>query len=433
MTRRVGVTGIGLVTGLGVGTDATWKAILEGRSAVAPLEGFSTDGLTSRIGSQVGTLDPEAYGAARRNTRTMTPGDRFAYVAATLALRDAGFSAADDLPRAYPDSDRLALYAAGDKEVGRITGFEEAVKAARKPDGEVDVRVFAEVGMNTVYPLIYVEGLPGASLFYISQTHKMTGANTYFSGSSDTGLIAIGTAFRTIRRGEADLAIAGAYDDGLTPLSMNRFDSFGILTYRNDLGPAACRPYDRDRTGSVMGEGAVFFVLEEMEAAKARSARVYAEVCGYGAAFDGYRLVTPDPEGGGTRRAIEAALKDGAVAADDVGYVATHGSATLLGDVTETAALKAAFGEHARRLAASTVKPATGHMTAAAGPLSLATAVLAIHDGVLPPTLNLAHPDPACDLDWVPLEARSQRVRFAVAVGRGFEGTAAAIAARAVQ
>lgn len=426
-------TGIGLVTGLGLGAGPTWKAILGGRSAVGPLRGFPTDGLSSRIGAQVGDLDPEAYGAVRRNSRTMTTGDRYAFVAATLALRDAGFEAPGDLARTYADSDRLALYVAGDKETGRIAGFEDAVRAARQPDGEIDIRTFAEAGMNTVYPLIYVEGLPGASLFYISQTHRLTGANTYFSGSSDTGLVAIGTAFRTVRRGEADLALAGAYDDGLTPWSMNRFDSFGILSDRNDLGPAACRPYDRDRSGAVMGEGAVFLVLEELQSARARGARVYAEVSGYGAAFDGVRLVTPDPAGGGSRRAIEAALRDAGLAPEAIGYVATHGSGTRLGDVTETVALRAAFGTHAERLAASSVKPATGHLATAAGPLSLATAILAIHDGILPPTLNLANADPECDLDWVPREARSQPVEAAVALGRGFEGQAAAVAAQALQ
>jgi 3-oxoacyl-[acyl-carrier-protein] synthase II len=219
-----------------------------------------------------------------------------------------------------------------------------------------------------------------------------------------------------------DAAIAGAFDDGASWWNISKFDAMGILTTRNDLGAAACRPYDRDRTGTVSGEGAALLVLEEYEAAAARGARIYAEVTGFGSAFDAYRIITPEPEGGGLARAITSALSEAGSLPDAIGYAATHGNGTRMGDPSEAQALRAAFGASADTLAASSVTAATGYLVAGAGALNAAVAALALEHQVAPPTLNLEIPDPACDLDWVTQEARPLQAEQALATALGLEG-----------
>lgn len=420
--RRVLVTGIGLVTGLGVGADATWEGLVAGRSAIGPLRRFDPSSLHTQIGVELDGFDPRAF-ADRRALRMMTRHEQLAVAAAALAVGDAGV----DL-EAIP-AERVGLFAAGNKEVSDPTKVSDAVLAARQPDGTASIGLLARDGIERFYPLFYVEGLQGAAQFYISAAHGMRGPNAYFHGTADAGVTAIGRAFRAIRRGEADLAVAGAADDPVSWWPMSKMDGLGVLSDRNDLGPEAFKPYDRQRSGSVFGEGAAYFVLEELEAARTREAHAYAEVVGVGGGHDASGLLTPHETGRGLATAIGAALRDAGEGAG-IDYVATHGCATRLGDPSETRALRAVFGADADRLMASSVKPATGHLVGAAGALNVGVAALALDRGEVPPTLHLEDRDPECDLDWVPGAARSADLGAALALARGLEGQNVALALR---
>jgi 3-oxoacyl-[acyl-carrier-protein] synthase II len=421
--RRVVVTGIGLVTPLGVGTDVTWSGLVDGKSAVAPISGYDTTALRTKLAADIPDFDPEQF-AHRRVLRSMTRNDQLALAGASLALGDAGLESSED-------GDRRALFVGSNKEISNPMNILEGSLVARNEDGTVDIRRLGEQASSAFHPLFYVEGLQAASIFYISQAHALKGANTYFAGTAEAGMLAIGRGYRAVRRGEADVAVAGGFDDASSWWNMTKFDTIGILTQRNDLGAAACRPYDVDRSGTVLGEGSAFLVLEPAEDAAARGARVYAEIVGLGNAYDSRQLITPDPDGGSLATAIGAALREGDAEPGDVDYVATHGSGTRAGDASEARALRSVFGDGGK-VAASSVKPATGHLIGGAGALNAAVATLAISNGVVPPTLNLEHPDPECDgLDLVPRESRRTQVRQALALARGLEGQNVALAIRA--
>jgi 3-oxoacyl-[acyl-carrier-protein] synthase II len=415
--RRVVVTGIGLCTALGDGAEATWTALLEGRSGVAAIESFDASSLRSRLGAEIAE-PPDEPTISRRMKRMMTRNDVLAMVGAGLAVRDAGIE---------PDEERTGLFLAGNKETCEPEHLLSAALAARGADGRVDLRRFGPAARSSVHPLFYVEGLQAASLFYVSQAYGLKGANTYFAGTADAGAIAIGRAFRAIRRGEADSAIAGAFDDPVAWWNFSKLDGLGLLSGSNERGAGACRPFDAHRDGTVLGDGAAVLVLEERAAALRRGARVYAELTGFGTTFDAAHLLAPDPSGTPLARAMTTALEEARTAPDAVGYVAAHGSATKLGDVSEARALRRAFGVAADGLAISSVKPATGHLVAAAGALNVAVAALALRDQVAAPTLNLERPDPGCDLDWIPRAARPLRTRNAMAVSRGLEGQGVAL------
>ena len=421
--RRVVVTGIGLVTPLGVGTEETWSGLVDGKSGVAPISGYDATALRTQLAADVPDFDPEQF-AHRRVLRSMTRNDQLALAGASLAIADSGLESPED-------GDTRALFVGSNKEISNPMNILEGSLVARNEDGSVDIRRLGEEASSAFHPLFYVEGLQAASIFYISQAHSLKGANTYFAGTAESGLMAIGRGYRAVRRGEADVAVAGGFDDASSWWNMTKFDTLGILTQRNELGAAACRPYDVDRSGTVLGEGAAFLVLEPAEAAEARGARVYAEIVGFGNAYDAQKLITPDPEGRRLTVAIEAALREADAAPGDVDYVATHGSGTRAGDASEAHALRTVFGDDGNT-AASSVKAATGHLVGGAGALNAAVAVLAIRNGVIPPTLNLERPDPDCDgLDWVPREARTTEVRQALALARGLEGQNVALAIRA--
>ena len=425
MTRVV-ITGIGLVTSLGIGVEPTWRGLIEGRSGIRPIRSYDTSSLRTKLGGEIDGFQPEQFVTQRRNLRMMTRNDQLALAGATLAVRDSGLELG-------AQNERAALFVGSNKEVSNPTALLEGILLARREDGSVDFGRIGEVAKSTFPPLFYVEGLQAASLFYISQAFGLMGANTYFAGTAESGAVAVGRAFRAIRRGEANAAIAGAFDDAISWWSMTKFDPLGLMTHRNDLGAAACRPFDRRRSGTVMGEGAALLLLEEYEAAAKRGARMYAEIVGFGSGYDAYKVLTPHPEGRGLAHAIRAALREAATAPEAIGYVAAHGSGTRLGDPSEARALRTAFGGAADRLVASSVKPATGHLMAAAGALNAAVAALAIHHGVVPPTLNLEQPDPVCNLDWVPNQAREVRVEQALALARGWEGQNVALALRAIR
>jgi 3-oxoacyl-[acyl-carrier-protein] synthase II len=421
--RRVLVTGVGVITALGTGADATWSALLEGRSGIGPVRKFDASSLRTQMAAEITDFNPLDY-VDRRTLRKMTSSEQLAVGGATLAVRDAALDG-------ELDGERTALFTGSSKEVSDLAKLVGAIVECTDDDGRFNVR---EVGkrISAFHPLFYVEGLQGASLFYISSAFKLLGANTYFAGTAESGMSAIGRAFRTIRRGEADCAIAGGFDDPVWWWSMSSFDGLGILTGRNELGAGAFRPYDCDASGAVLGEGAAFVVLEEYETARNRGARPYAEVSGYGSAADAYHLLTPHPEGRGLASAMRRALDDARCAPEDVDYVAAHGSATPQGDRSEAQALRTIFGTNGGAAPASSVKPATGHLVGGAGSLNVTVAAMAIHSGAVPPTLNHAQALPGCEYDWIPGTGRELPVRHALAVARGLEGQNAVLALRAV-
>jgi 3-oxoacyl-[acyl-carrier-protein] synthase II len=422
--RRVAVTGIGLCTPLGNDAESTWTALVEGRSAVGPIRSYDARSLQTQIGGEVGDLSPRDYVANRRSLRTMTQHDIYAMVAAKGAIEDSGLDLGDD-----PEG-RNALFTAGNKQVSDPDYFAESSVAARDENGRADIRRFGELAYDSVHPLFFLEGIQGASLFYISEQWGLRGANTYFSGTAEAGLLAVARGYRAVRRGEAEVALCGASDSPIFWWHMAAWDTFGVLTTRNELGAAACAPYDRDRDGTVMGEGGAFLLLEDLEAARARGATIYAEVIGVGAADDTGHLSSPDPSGRAVAAAAERALKAAGVASDSVGYVAAHGDGTRDSDASEAAGLRQAFGVDG--LAASSVKPATGNLVGAAGALNAAVAALALARQTVPPTLNLEHLDPACGgIDWIAKDAREVRVSVALALARGLEGQNVTLALRA--
>ncbi|MEU4246722.1 beta-ketoacyl-[acyl-carrier-protein] synthase family protein [Amycolatopsis sp. NPDC026612] len=418
--RRVVVTGIGPVTAVGTGVDAAWKALLAGHSGIGPIRRFDASSLRTRLAAEIDGFTAGDF-LDRRSERKTTRVEHLAVGGAALAVADAGLDALDPA--------RTALFTAGSKEVSDLTKLVDAVTGAIGEHGRFDVRRVGERS-GTFPPLFYVEGLQGASLFYISAKWGLTGPNTYFAGTAEAGANAIGRAFRVIRRGEADRAIAGAADDPVWWWPMSSFDSLGLLSTDNDAGAAAFRPYDRRGSGAVLGEGAAFVLLEEYETAKRRGAPIYAEVVGYGTGADAHAGVTPHPDGRGLVHALRRALAEAGCAPGDVSYIASHGSATRLGDRSEARALRTVFG--AAVPPASSVKPATGHLVGAAGALNFAVAALAVRHDVVPPTLNLEDPRPECALDWVPGTARELPVRYALAVARGLEGQNVVCALRSV-
>jgi 3-oxoacyl-[acyl-carrier-protein] synthase II len=414
--NRVVITGIGLVTALGTGTEVTWQGLLAGRSGVRRITRFDVSSLRTQLGAEVTDFDATAF-VPKRLLRNMTRDDQLAVAAAALALRDAG------PVLEHHDSDRAGLFIGGNKEISEPSKVIEAVLVSRNPDGTADMTRMGTEGAAQFYPLFYVEGLQAASLFYISQAHGLRGANTYFAGAGDAGVTAIGRAYRAIRRGEATVAVAGGFDDATSWWSMTKYDALGVMSGRNELQAQACRPYDRDRDGYVPGEGAAFVVLEDEAAARERGATVYAEVAGFGSGFEVDGVVTPAADGSALASAIGSALDEAGVAPGAVDYVAADGCATALGDASEAAALRAALGPAVSRVAVSSVKAATGHLVAGAGALSVAVAALAVRHATIPPTLNLSHVDPSCEgIDWVPNQAREREVSHALAVARGLEG-----------
>lgn len=417
--RRVVITGIGLVTALGEGVQDTWKALLDGRTAIGPLRAYDPSPLETRIGAEITGFDPTRF-VARRSLRTVTRGDQFAVAAATLAVRDAGLEDDGEL------GDRTGLFLGGNKDMPCFDELIAGLPAVCDEDGTVNTRRFGETAASIMAPLLFVEGLQPAAVFHVSQKFGIRGPNAFFAGTADSGATAIGRAARAIRRGEADLAVGGGYDDAVSWWAMSRMDGLGVMTNRNDLGARAFRPFDKQHSGSVFGEGAALLVLEDRDRALARDARCYAELTGFGSGNDGTRAPKPDTRAKGLSRAIAYALRDSRRTAR-IDYIASHGCATALGDVSETRAMHDALGADAAGAQISSVKPQTGHLAGAAGALNVAVAALALDTGFVPATVNLDEPAPGCDLDYVPGSARESRPATALAVARGLEGQAAAL------
>ncbi len=418
--REVVISGIGLLTALGEGAEANWKALVAGESGVGPMRSYDTTPLQSRLGAEIHDFDATRF-AAKRQLRTINRGDRLALAAGRLALEDAGVDISNPLGH------RTGLYLGGNKSIGRMEQLIEELKVIRREDGSADQAMLGRKADVIMPPLFFVEGLQSGGVFNISQTFGIQGSSAFFAGTADAGASAIGHGLRAIRRGEADMVIAGGYDDATSWWSMSLLDRIGVLTTRNELGKAAFRPYDLERSGAVAGEGAALLVLEEKQSALARGARIYAEINGYGGGHDCRTPPAPDAQGRGLVRAMRRSLQDARLTPSDLGYVVSHGAATRIGDLSETAALHTALGDSAGSVPISSVKPQFGHLIGGAGALNTVVAALALHNGAVPATLNLENPDPACDLDYVKGAARESKPAHALALARGIEGQAAAL------
>ncbi|HEY8425836.1 MAG TPA: beta-ketoacyl-ACP synthase II [Limnochordales bacterium] len=399
--RRVVVTGMGVVSPIGIGLDAFWSALVEGRSGVGPITRFDASGLDCRIAAEVHDFEPERY-MDRKEARRTDRFAQFALAATAMALQDAGLD------------DKLPLGERAGAVIGSGIGGMET--------WETGHRTLLERGPGRVSPFTVPMMIPNMAAGLVSIRFGLMGPNRCTVSACASGADAIGDAFRIIQRGDADLMVAGGAEAAITPFSIAAFAAAKSLSTRNDDPPRASRPFDRDRDGFVMGEGAGILVLESLEHARARGARIHAEIIGYGATGDAFHITQPAPEGRGAARAIKAALDDAGIGPEAVGYINAHGTSTEYNDWYETAAIKQVFGEHAWRIPISSTKSMTGHLLGAAGGVEAIACVLAIERGVIPPTINLEHPDPRCDLDYVPNAARPARVDVAISNSFGFGG-----------
>ncbi|WP_024805012.1 beta-ketoacyl synthase [Nocardia sp. BMG51109] len=418
--RRAVITGIGIVTALGTGVADNWSAIVAGRTAIGHFRLFDPTPLRTHLGAEILDFVPSRYLGSRAR-KMSTRGDQLAVAAALLALDDAGLGQAEL-------GHRAGLFLGGNKDICHRDETIAELGRIRKPDGTVDLRALGENAATLIPPLAYVEGLQNGAVFHVSSKFGIRGANCFYAGTADAGATAIGRAMRAVRHGVVDLSLAGGFDDATTWWAMSRMDGLGVLTHRNELGERAFRPFDRDHSGSVLGEGAVVLVIEERDRAHQRAARCYAEITGFGAGNDGRRPPAPDPRGRGLSRAIRYAAADAGELSNAIDYIAAHGCATPAGDVSETRALHAALGPAARDAQISSVKPQTGHLVGGAGALNVAVAAMALHSGIVPATRNLRTPARGCDLDFVPGAARQSRPNGALALARGLEGQAVAVA-----
>ncbi len=404
--RRVVVTGIGLVSPLGTGTDKNWQALLRGESGIAPLTRFDVSRHATRFGGEVKDFDPLAF-IDRKEVRKMDLFIRFGLAAAELAAADSG------LDRAAFQSDRAGVYVGSG--IGGLGSIEENHK------------VLLEKGPDRVSPFFLIQTIINEASGQISIRFGAKGPNCANATACSTGSHAIGDSFRIIARGEADIMITGGAEAPLTPLSLAGFNAIKAVSERNDAPAKASRPFDAQRNGFVMGEGAGVLILEELGLALRRGARIYAEVVGYGMTSDAFHVAAPAPDGDGAIRVMRRALEDAGLGPDAVQYINAHGTSTELNDKTETAAIKAVFGEHARRLAVNSTKSMTGHLLGAAGGLEAGVTALALFHQIMPPTINYEFPDPECDLDYVPNTARKAEIVHGLSNSFGFGGTNASL------
>jgi 3-oxoacyl-[acyl-carrier-protein] synthase II len=403
------VTGLGLVTPLGNDVPTTWKALCEGRSGVATITGFDVSDQHAKIAAQVRDFDPARY-MERRDIRRNDPFVHFAMAAVRQALDDAKFEITD----------------ANREEVGVIIG--SGVGGLQV--SEEQFRLLFERGPDRISPFFITRFITDMAAGYVSITLKAQGPNFATVSACATGAHAIGESYEIIRRGDADAILAGGTESGIVSLSLAAFGNMHALSRRNDAPEKASRPFDGERDGFVMGEGAGILLLEEREGALARGAHIYAEVVGYAATADAYHVTEPAPEGSGLARAMRRALEKARLTPADVDYINAHGTSTQLNDKNETLAIKAVFGDAAHQVAISSTKSMTGHTLGAAGGIEAAICALAIERGIMPPTINQTHPDPECDLDYVPNTARKGDVRVAMSNSMGFGGHNAVLVLR---
>jgi 3-oxoacyl-[acyl-carrier-protein] synthase II len=409
MERRVVITGVGMVTPLGTGTEKTWKGLLEGRSGIRRITQFDAAGFPCRIAGEVSDFEIDRFIQIKEQKKM----DRFihlGFAAATMAMEDSKLTITED------NAERVGVL------IGSGIGGLSTIERYHK--------VMLEKGPKKISPFFIPMLIINLAAGQIAIRFGVKGPNSAVATACASGTHSIGDAFRIIQRGEADAMIAGGTESVITPLGVGGFTAMKALSTRNDEPERASRPFDRDRDGFVMGEGAGILILEEMQYALNRGARIYAEIIGYGMTGDAYHLTTPSPDGEGAARCMLAALKDSNIKNEEVDYINAHGTSTKYNDELETSAIKKIFGKHAYKLAISSTKSMTGHLLGASGGVEGAICALSIFNKIVPPTINLDNPDPACDLDYVPHKARALDMNITMSNSFGFGGTNACIVFR---
>ena len=402
MMRRVVITGVGLVTPLGTGTEKTWGNICAGKSGVGLISRFDTSDYKVKIAAEVRDFQADAFFDAKR-AKNLDLFVQYGLAAAMMAAQDSGFSVTEE----------------NCERVGVITGC----GMGGLPTIEQYHKVSLERGPRKITPFFIPMVIPNMPSGHISMEIGSKGPNLTLTTACAAGTHAVGEAYRHIQHGSCDIVVSGGAEAVICPLGVGGFSSMKALSTRNDDPTAASRPFDIGRDGFIISEGAGMLVLEELEHARARGAKIYAEVIGYGLSSDAYHIAAPPEDGEGGRRAMKMALRDAQLNPEQVDYINAHGTSTPLNDRCETQAIKDVFGDYARKLAISSTKSMTGHMLGAAGGIESVFTALAIHDRVAPPTINLDEPDPACDLDYVPKVAREMDIRVALSNSFGFGGT----------
>ena len=404
--RRVVVTGIGMISPLGIGNEPTWQGLLEGRSGIGPITKFDPTAFACKIAGEVRGFEPEKW-IDKKEVKKSDTFIHYAVAASQMAVDDAG------LEMAKEDGDRVGVIIGSG--IGGLPLIEEMHQK------------LMERGPGRISPFFIPGLIVNLASGQISIRFGARGPSSAPATACATGAHAIGDAFRIIQRDEADVMFGGGSEAVITPLAVGGFAAMRALSTRNDEPERASRPWDAERDGFVMGEGAGIVMLEERERALARGARIYCEITGYGMSSDAYHITSPAEDGSGMMRVMQRALKDAALHPNDIEYINAHGTSTQIGDKTETVAIKRVFGDHAYKLAVSSTKSMTGHLLGAAGGLESAITAMAVKHGVLPPTINHENPDPECDLDYVPNVARQTKLTHAMSNSFGFGGTNATL------
>ncbi len=406
MARRVVVTGLGLVTPLGTGVAKTWEGLCEGRSGIGPITRFDTSDYTVKIAAEVKDFTATDY-IDKKLARHLDLFVQYAIAGAEMAIADADFAITEEnAPR-----------------VGVVTGC----GLGGLPTIEKYYQVALDRGPKRITPFFIPMVIPNMGAGQISIVNKTKGPNLSVTTACAAGTHAVGEAFRMISYGTCDVAFTGGSESTICPLAVGGFNAMKALSRRNDDPQSASRPFDADRDGFIISEGAGILILEELEHAKARGAKIYAEMAGYGLSGDGYHMAAPPEDGDGAVRCMEMALNSAGMNVDDIDYINAHGTSTPLNDVVETRAIKKVFGDHASQLAISSTKSMTGHMLGGAGGIEAVFSALSLHHQTIPPTANLQNPDPQCDLDYVPGAARETGIRAVMSNSFGFGGTNAVI------
>jgi len=404
--RRVVVTGMGLVIPTGIGVGTAWKNVCEGKSGIGLLTRFDTNGFETKIAAEVKNFNPESC-IDKKEIKKMDLFIQYSIGATKEALEDA----------------RLAIGPDNAEQVGVIVG----TGLGGLPTIEKYHKVLLERGPSRITPFFIPMLIANLASGQIAIQFGPKGPNTCVVTACATGAHCIGDAFRAIVYGDAEAMITGGTEANITPLTVGGFNSMKALSTRNDEPEKACRPFEKSRDGFVVAEGAGILILEELQFALNRKARIYAELVGYGYTGDAYHITAPSPEGEGAVRCMRMAIKDAKLKPEDVDYINAHGTSTPLNDFTETIAIKTVFGDHAKKIPISATKSMTGHLLGAAGSTEAIFTILAIQDGIMPPTINYEEPDPQCDLDYVPNVARRKTINVAMSNAFGFGGTNATL------
>ncbi len=424
--RRVVVTGLGVVAPNGLGREAFWDACVEGRSGVKPIAAFDAASHPVRVAAEVPEFDigPYVPGSHRKSLKLMGRAARFGVAAAGMAVSDSGL----DLSRQDPE--RVGVVMGAGLVPIDLSEITPMIMDACAGDGQWRSDRLGRRGIQGLFPLWLLKYLPNMTAAHISLIHHAQGPNNTIVTACAAGTQAVGEAYRLIDRGDADIVLAGGADSRLDPFLLLAYIALGALSPADRPAQEVSRPFDAERDGFVLGEGAGILVLEELDHARARGAQIYAEVLGLGTSFDAYAVTKPDPEAKGAARAIRWALQEAKIDAHDVDYINAHGTSTRLNDLMETLAVKNVFGTDARKVPMSSIKSMVGHLIGASGAVEAAALALTLHRGVLPPTINQTHPDPECDLDYVPNAARDWPVNVGVSTSFGFGGQNAALVMR---